>query len=71
MQGHFLNRNLTGIALNDLPLSKQLTGRQRRPATEQIVHGAGAKAISFPPIETMGTSCEEMLSGMNLSCARS
>jgi hypothetical protein len=58
-------------APNDLPFSKHPVGKHSNPATEHIVQGAGAKAISLPPIDTISTSCEEMLSRMNLSCGLS
>lgn len=47
---------LTGTVPNDLPPSKHPTGKHNNPATEQIVHGVGAKAISFPPIDTIRIS---------------
>jgi len=52
-----------------VPFSRQLCGRQQSsPAIEAIVQGVGANATSFPQMDTMRMSCEEMLSRMNLSC---
>lgn len=68
---HPQQQSFTGTEPNDRPLSKQLIGRQSKPATDAIVHGVGSSAISFPPIDTMSTSLEDMLSRRNLSCGRS
>ena len=54
-----------------LPFSRQLCGKQQSsPAIEAIVQGVGARATSFPPMDTIRISCEEILSRMNLSCGK-
>ena len=61
---------LTGIAHWVQPLSIQSNGRASKPAMDKIVHGDGARAISFPPIDTIKTSSLWIWSRKNLSWAK-
>ena len=66
---HQQQQSSTGTVPKVVPFSRQLCGRQQSsPAIEAIVQGVGANATSFPQMDTMRMSCEEMLSRMNLSC---
>lgn len=66
----FSKNKLTGAEPNDRAFSKQLIGKQINPAIAAIVHGVGHNAMSFPPMETMRTSSDEILSRINRSCGR-
>ena len=54
-----------------VPFSRQLLGKQQSsPAMALMVHGDGQSATSFPPMDTIKTSCAEMLSLINRSCGK-
>jgi hypothetical protein len=60
---------LTGIEQQLKPCSMTFVGRQQvNPAKDAMVQGAGAKATSFPPMDTIKTSFVDMLSLINSSC---
>lgn len=54
-----------------VPFLRQFCGKQQsNPAIEAMVQGVGASATSFPQMDTIRMSCEDMLSRMNLSCGK-
>ena len=68
---HPQQQSSMGIVPKVVPFSRQLCGKQQSsPAMDAIVQGVGASATSFPQMDTTRTSCEEILSRMNLSCGK-
>jgi len=68
---HPQQQSSMGIVPKVVPFSRQLRGKQQSsPAMDPMVHGDGHNATSFPPMDTIKTSCAEMLSLMNRSCGK-